>query len=286
MFETEIAVLRILTALAWADGQVTAEESAMLDAAIASLGLPEPERVALARMRLEPVPLDRFEDLARDLRASAPSEEERRRVLAQARALVAADRALAPEETRWLSLLERIMEAGETPTLFARVRAVLAGTRRGPAAAPQAQLERRVLGGLLARRVLRAGGVEDPAAFEAGVGRFLAVTGLTPAERGEVLRLVQRNETEDDDRQRICASVNRITDHEGRLELLAALFDAGRQVDGGRAAVEKELRLIANYLWIEPQDYVRLRARAHAESPTGKPTGANGAGAPAPGSAA
>ena len=60
---------------------------------------------------------------------------------------------------------------------------------------------------------------------------------------------MQRNETRDDDRQRLCAAVNRITDHEGRLELLAALFAAGRQgtVDrargGDRAAPGRELPL-------------------------------------------
>jgi uncharacterized tellurite resistance protein B-like protein len=274
MVEREIALLRTLTALAWADGIVTPEESAMLDRAAVALGLPAHEREALIRLRREPVPLDRFEELARELRALVSSDEERRQVLAQARALVAADQIVAPEESRWLDLLERILRAGETPSLFARVRAVLAGARGeggGIPAAPREELERRILGGLLARRVLRAGGVEDPAAFEAGVGRFLAATGLTPGEMDEVLATVQRNETRDDDRQRLCASVNRITDHEGRLEVLAALFAAGRQVRVDVRAAETELRLIANYLWIEPQEFVRVRSQAVGRALDGAP---------------
>ena len=276
MVEREIALLRTLTALAWADGIVTPEESAMLDRAAIAFGLPAHEREALIHLRREPIPLDRFEDLARDLRALVSSEEERRQVLAQARALVAADLIVAPEESRWLDLLERILRAGETPSLFARVRAELAGVRGEGGAipvAPREDLERRILGGLLARRVLRAGGVADPAAFEAGVGRFLAATGLTPGERDEVLVTVQQNETRDDDRQRLCASVNRITDHEGRLELLAALFAAGRQVKVDVRAAETELRLIANYLWIEPQEYVHLRSQEAARAPDGVPIG-------------
>lgn len=287
MVAREIALLRTLTALAWADGIVTPEESAMLDRAAVALGLPAHEREALVRLRDEPIPLDRFEELARELRALASGEKEQRQVLAQARALVAADQKVAPEESRWLDLLERILRSGETPSLFARVRAVLAGVRAEGGetpAAPREDLERRILGGLLARRVLRVGGVEDPAAFEAGVGRFLAATGLTPRERDEVLATVQRNETHDDDRQRLCASVNRITDHEGRLGLMAALFAAGRQVNAGVSAAETELRLIANYLWIEPQEYVRLRSQAVGKAPGAEPIGPSpGGGAPAPG---
>jgi uncharacterized tellurite resistance protein B-like protein len=272
MMEREIALLRTLTALAWADGVVTPEESAMLDRAAAAFGLPESERAALVRLRAVPIPLDRFEELARELRVLASTDADRRDVLARARALIAADQAVAPEELRWLDLLERILRAGETPSLFARVRAVLAGVRceQGETSAVgREDLERRVLGGLLARRVLRAGGVEDPAAFESGVGRFLAATGLTPGQMQEVLATVQGNETRDDDRQRLCASLNRITDHEGRLDVLAALFAAARQMNLGLQMVETELRLIANYLWIEPQDYVRLRSQ-----------GAGGAAAP------
>lgn len=273
MVEQEIALLRTLTALAWADGVVTPEESALLDRAAVEFGLPPHEREALLRLRGEPVPLDRFEELARELRSLVSSEDERRQVLAQARALVAADQTVAPQESRWLDLLERILRAGETPSLFARVRAVLAGVRGeggGTLATPREDLERRILGGLLARRVLRAGDVADPAAFEAGVGRFLAATGLTPGETDEVLATVQRNETRDDDRQRLCAAVNRITDHEGRLELLAALFAAGRQVHVDARAAETELRLIANYLWIEPQEYVRLRSQTVSGASAGE----------------
>jgi uncharacterized tellurite resistance protein B-like protein len=274
MVERELALLRTLTALAWADGVVTPEESAMLDRAAAAFGLPANEREALVRLRSAPIPLDRFEELAHALRALVSSEEERRQVLAQAHALVAADQTIAPEESRWLDVLERILRAGETPSLFARVRAVLAGVRGEGCASPtvpRESLERRVLGGLLARRVLRAGGVQDPAAFEAGVGRFLAATGLTSAELDEVLSTVQRNEKRDDDRQRLCASVNRITDHEGRLELLAALFAAARQANIDVNAAETELRLIANYLWIEPQEYVHLRSQGLGKAPGGGP---------------
>lgn len=282
MVEREIALLRTLTALAWADGIVTPEESAMLDRAAVAFGLPAPEREALALLRRDPLPLDRFEELARELRALVSSEDERREVLSRARALVAADNTVTPEESRWLDLLERILRAGETPSLFARVRAVLAGVRceggRMPAAAPE-DLERRILGGLLARRVLRAGGVEDPAAFEAGVGRYLAATGLTSVEVAEVLTTVQRNETRDDDRQRLCAGINRITDHEGRLALLAALFTAGRSVTLSAGAAETELRLVANYLWIEPQEFVRSRAEAALSMPEGKEIGTGPAGA-------
>jgi uncharacterized tellurite resistance protein B-like protein len=286
MVERELALLKTLTALAWADGIVTPEESAMLDRAAGALGLSAAERQALASLRSEPVPLDQFEELARGLRTLVSSEPERREVLARARALVAADNVVTPDESRWLDLLDRILRAGETPSLFARVRAVLAGTRceaGGVPAVAREDLERRILGGLLTRRILRAGGIEDPAAFETGVGRFLVATGLTPGETAEVLVTVQRNETRDDDRQRLCAAVNRITDHEGRLALLAALFAAGRSVTLTPDAAETELRLVANYLWIEPQDYVRLRAEAarRATGDTrGRPGPAGGGGAP------
>jgi hypothetical protein len=52
-------------------------------------------------------------------------------------------------------------------------------------------------------------------------------------------------------------------------------------------AAETELRLIANYLWIEPQEFVRVRSQSVGKVPGSAPIGPGPVGgAPAPGVAA
>jgi uncharacterized tellurite resistance protein B-like protein len=284
MGERETAVLRVLTALAWADGIVTPEEVALLDRAAADLGLTPAERTAFVELRDRPVPLDRFEELARELRAVVTSPEAKREVLELARSLVAADHRVEAEEERWIRCLEQVLIAGEAPSLFSRVRLALAGKRCSVGSTPRTpatERERQLLGALLARRVALAAGAASGEAVAGVVMGFLEARGLGSPERGELLSLVDRHVEQEGDRQRTCASINRITDDAGRLDLFRTLFALGAGAGPRRAEAETELRLVANYLWIDPQDYVSVRGGA-----AGPSAGAAAAGKASPGSAA
>jgi uncharacterized tellurite resistance protein B-like protein len=80
-----------------------------------------------------------------------------------------------------------------------------------------------------------------------------------PGEVDYVLRAIQLRVAQDLDRQRLCAEFNRITGMEERLRLLRAMMELA-MVDGRLSPEEeKEIRLIANYLWIEVQDFVEIR---------------------------
>ena len=74
-----------------------------------------------------------------------------------------------------------------------------------------------------------------------------------------MLRAIQLRVAQDVDRQRLCAEFNRITAMEDRLRLLRAMLELALADGRITPEEEKEIRLIANFLWIEVQDFVETR---------------------------
>jgi uncharacterized tellurite resistance protein B-like protein len=63
------------------------------------------------------------------------------------------------------------------------------------------------------------------------------------------------------DRQRLCASFNRIATMDERFRLLGCLF-AVAKADGRIDEDElREIRLVANYLWIDARSFNDVRLR-------------------------
>jgi uncharacterized tellurite resistance protein B-like protein len=63
------------------------------------------------------------------------------------------------------------------------------------------------------------------------------------------------------DRQGLLSEFNRIAEMDARMELLDASF-AVAAVDGTVSGTElEELRLLANFLWIDPRDFNAVRQR-------------------------
>jgi uncharacterized tellurite resistance protein B-like protein len=139
----------------------------------------------------------------------------------------------------------------------------------GTRSAPSRRLtsERRlhaVLMGALLQRVARADRSARDDEWER-IRTVLASHGRFSAEEIEVvLEAIESGQAREADRQRLCAEFNRISQMEERLELLHGLF-AVALADGDLSPEEeREIRLIGNFLWIEPQEFVRVRREARA----------------------
>lgn len=260
------------------------------------------EREAVERHLAEPVPLDRFEAGARELRALVPSGAERQALLERAEMLVRADAEMDADEIRHLEGLRAVLQADDEAAagdeaapggaLLGRARAALGGFGRrlrldgaalatslrtlageaigaasdrpeGPAAEAR---ERRIVAALLAARVARSSGGGE-AETETRARQVLRALGVNDdAEVEALLAAMRHSPARTGDRQHLCAAFNRVAPEEERARLLSALFATARPDAAGGAGEETELRLIANYLWIEPQEFHRIRRAAAGEA--------------------
>jgi uncharacterized tellurite resistance protein B-like protein len=119
--------------------------------------------------------------------------------------------------------------------------------------------------GALLYRVVRADGVIRPEETQRLRHLLAEGFGFTGAEIEPVVMLIEHEIAREADRQHLCAEFNRIADMDERLRLLEALFAVGLADGDLSPAEEREIRLIANYLWIEVQEYVRVRLMSLGE---------------------
>ena len=262
MSEKARTELAVLAALAWADGEVSSAEAAELRRLSAEAELSPRDAAELEELLTSPVPLDRFEQLAFELRRTHPTAEDRRTALERAARLARADGRLAGEEERQLAILRALLDAGSETSFFHRVRSFVRGTRGeslpsptapgGPL--PGADRERLTLAGMLAGRVLAG----EPEPEPARATTSLVSAGLSLAE-AEVLLAGIRRDRHDADRQRLCADLNRRSGEAERRRLLRAIFALAYRAEGVPPAQEREIRLISNYLWIDAEEFHRVR---------------------------
>ncbi|MCA9727821.1 MAG: TerB family tellurite resistance protein [Candidatus Eisenbacteria bacterium] len=273
---TEARLLRVLATLAWMDGNVTEPERRFLRGLAVEYGLGLGERMQIEEM-LE-TPLSR-EDFERALHAfqEVASAEDHARLMSRAERLIEADSARAPEEVEALRLIRESLRetSGPSTGVLGKLRGLLGGGNLGELArelvgrSPErndgigGDAERRrayaTLFGALLYRVIYADRVVEPE--EAARLRSLLAErfDFQPAEVDYVLRAIQLRVAQDLDRQRLCAEFNRITAMEERLGLLRAMLELA-MADGEISPEEdQEIRLIANFLWIEVQDFVATR---------------------------
>lgn len=254
-----IGLLKILIAAAWADGELSAPEQETIRRIERDLGLPEPQRAQLDSLLREPIGLEEAERMAGDLlpRLTREDREDWLRLIEQ---VVRSDERVDPAERRLLERMETaIRDADAGPSLLGRIRGFFRSERRADAGSER--LERATLFGALLHRVAFADGDLSPE--EAARLRTLLTGsfGFDDEESGRILQAIESKAAVDLDRQRLCAAFNRIADMEGRTRLLGCLFIVA-EADGEIAEAElREMRLIANYLWIGARGFHEVRAR-------------------------
>jgi uncharacterized tellurite resistance protein B-like protein len=284
--------LAVLAALAWADGEVTPEEAEALRRTASRMDLTAEERAELETLLREPVPLDRFEALVGELRRTHPTAEDQRLLLERADGMTRADDRLDPEEERRVAILRAVLEPAEAGSLLGRLRGVLGTAKRsvreagdavttplralleraerdpgGPGRPAREDRARLTLVGLLARRVAPAGGLgaATPAAdVRPALQRAMD---LSTPEVEMIVAAMRSEERTEADRQRLCAELNRRSDEGERLRVLRGLFAVAAAGGPVTREEESEIRLIANYLWIDPQEFHRVRLEMTGERP-------------------
>lgn len=296
-----LPLLRVLAAVAWADGELAGEEEAFLRGLMDDLDLSTEGRAEVEGLLTAPVSRDAFDRYAREFEAKIDDAGLRSELLAAVERLVAIDRTRAVEETEYLNHLRDWLSAADAgsgsggASFWNRLRGGVQSTWKraasmkdevfGPSAwasrlgeavtsrlqpgaeASALQGPRRdyvTLFGALLQRVVDADGVTHPNERAALLATLSGRFGLSSAEVDYVLRLVGDHVASGADRQRLCAEFNRISGPEQRIDLLRALF-AAALADGEISRPEEdEVHLIANFLWIERQDYAAIRRESLA----------------------
>jgi uncharacterized tellurite resistance protein B-like protein len=284
----QLALLKVLAAAAWADGRLDPEEIRFIEELIRAYKL-EPRELEEVQMLLQgPVPYSRCQEFTRELLDMLSTPEERREVLGEVDALFRADGSLDPDEIEVLDSLEGIMESttevdgfmGRITGVFRKVFSQRDPESGGPGDFAKNPVLRRVeeISGGEWRRECDAPTLHRMALVAATLGKVAdAEGGKAPEELARVRRLlveryavapplidwimqaVEEAATSTLDRQALLSEFNRVAEMDERRRLLDGAFAVAAH-DGIVSSEElEELRLISNYLWIDPRDFNAIR---------------------------
>lgn len=288
----QIALLKVLAAAAWADGKLDPEEVNRVKERMLRVPLAPEELGEITALLETPVSYARCEELTRDLLGLVSGKGERDAILAEIEGLLRVDGELSPEEAEVLDSLRGVLDAmTAVDSVLLRMgsvfRRVFGGRRSG---ALPGELSAYVKNAVLHRLHDLSGGTWresiDPQTlnrytlFGAVLGRVAGVEGgITEAELARIrgilsgrflleppllewtVQAVAEASAAQLDRQGLLAEYNRIAEHEARMELLDAAF-AVASADGTVSPGElEELRLISNYLWLDPREFHAVRSR-------------------------
>jgi uncharacterized tellurite resistance protein B-like protein len=289
--ERHVALLEVLAAAAWADGRLDPEEARAIQARMAALGLSAEDAGRVARLLEHPVSYARAEELTRDLLVHLRTPEERRDALAQVERLLRADGELGPAEKELLAGLSGVMGSLDSvDTFLGWVAGVFRGMFATRAAGGEGEVTRHLKNAVLARLHAISGGawrsevdhdsLNRYTLFGAVLGRIAeAHGGLSPEELARirgileqtfflkpplldwVMQAIVETRATETSRQGLLSEYNRIASMEERQELLDAAFAVAVADDRVDRAELEELRLLSNFLWIDPRDFHRIRAR-------------------------
>jgi uncharacterized tellurite resistance protein B-like protein len=299
----EMALTKVLVAAAWADGRLENSERNRIKERMLAFGFGPEELREIETLLEAPVSYSRCEELTRDLMSQLTTRQEREDALRQVEEVLRADGVLADEEREVLDGLRGIMDAMTSVDAFmARITGVFRRvfTSRNPGAPPgelteylknrvltrlddlsggawreaidARSLNRHTLMGAVLGRVAQAeGGISG--AEEARIREILASRcRLEPPLLDWTLQAVRESAEQQTDRQGLLAEFNRVSDSEERKALVDAAF-AVAAADGVISSPElEELRLISNFLWLDPRECnaIRLRWETGAEGSSGR----------------
>ena len=220
-----LAFVKVLAAVAWADGTVQEDERNRIKVLLNGFGLDESERRQVDALLASPVAFEEAVQLTKDFAATLSPPGARRRLLEEVEAMLGAEHEREEPERE----------------LLEHVRAILASHT------PLDGLAER-LRGLFGRTLLARGASTGGDAATVRDARFLrAVLDDRPEHDTEL--------------QRICADYCRASTMEDRLRMLDALF---AQVAGDGRIVKREaehVRRVADLLWISRPEYQAVRER-------------------------
>jgi uncharacterized tellurite resistance protein B-like protein len=291
----KVAFLKVLAAVAWADGAVEPDERNRIKVLFNRFGLDPSERKPIDALLDRPVSFDKAVALTKDFAGRIAPPGARRELLVEIEAMLGDEESRAPEEGELLEHVRAILSShtvldGLTErfrglfsrTLFARGRSenphagtVTEGVRNSALArladlsrqrgrtleGHEADWNRATLVGVLLARIVHVdegwSGREREVVERALAGRF----GLDDFARELLLTVMDEEVGRDTDLQRICSEYCRISTMEQRLEDLEVLFEVAVADDRASKEEIEEIRRIADLLWISRPEYFAVRDR-------------------------
>jgi uncharacterized tellurite resistance protein B-like protein len=290
--ERNLALVKVLAAAAWADGRLDIEERNRIKEFLLRNDM-GPEEIREVELLLErPVSYAHCESLTRQLMGLLTTGAERQEVLAEVEALLRADGEFTADEEEVLDGLKGVMDSLSGADVFvdriSRVFQRLFGARETVGDAGElsaylkntvlqrlhdlsegawqqkidaASLNRYTLFGAVLGRVAEAAEGVAPEELEAIRGILGKRFGIEPPLTDWILQAVQESASARLDRQALLSEFNRIAGARDRKDLLDAAF-AVAAADGEVTREElEELRLISNFLWLDPRDFHEVRRR-------------------------
>lgn len=225
----DLAFLKVLAAVAWADGTVTEAERNRVKILFNSFGLDPGDRKVVDALLARPVGFEEAVGLTKEFAAAIAPPGARKALLEEIEGMLGTTSDRGPEEQELLAHVREILRS-HTPVdgLTDRLRGLFGRT-------------------LFARR----------STGETRAGE----TATAPADRDEhfLREVVDDHPARDADLQRICAAHCRETTMAERLQILEAMFVRAAH-DGEISKPEVEhIRRVADLLWISRPEYLSVR---------------------------
>jgi uncharacterized tellurite resistance protein B-like protein len=289
-----LSFLKVLAAVAWADGVVEEDERNRIKVLFNGFELDPADRKEVDELLERPVTFDRAVELTKEFAGALAPAGARRKLLSEIEAMLGADERRSPEERELLEHVRSILSSHTvvdgildkmrglfSRTLFARradapstgaltdfarnsaLRRVADLFRERGWSLPEdlAAWNRATLLGVLLARIAHLDEGWDHGERDV-VDRVLAERlDMDEPLREILLAVIDEERERDTDVQRICAEYCRISDMKDRLEVLDALFT----IASADAVVTKneveQIRRIADCLWISNPEYLAVRDR-------------------------
>jgi uncharacterized tellurite resistance protein B-like protein len=288
-----LSFLKVLAAMAWADGQVEEEERNRIKVLFNRFDLEPGDRKEVDALLDRPVTFERALEITKEFAGGVALPGARKELIEELEAMAGAESDRSPAETELLEHVRAILASHTvvdglveklrglfSRTLFAgrsgaSPRRLREYPRNGALRRLGELLRERgepldeslpdwnritLLGGLLARVAHLGGGFLDAErrVVEEALTRRRA---MTDAQRDLLLRVVAEESEHTGDLQQICAEYCRVSTMDDRLAALDDLF-AVACADGGVGKDEVEqIRRIADFLWISNPEYLSVRDR-------------------------
>jgi len=300
--EKQFSLVRVLIALAWADGEISNEELNFLKDFIFKFDLTGEEWAKVEMYMEDPIPPDEAEALVKDFVLHLGGSQERKEVIAALEGIMAADGETRPEEQAFLKQCTAIFkESGPASSLMSRIGGLFRETVFKPGETSQRKeelhdfLNNRILFKVrrklereklsleadpekLAYASLFAGLLSHIASIDNGTSeveltvlkrQLKEVAGFDQEAVELILSVVRETASKGLDRFRLTREFYEKSNVEQRRQLLDCLFDmAGADDDLAHTEVE-EVRAIAFGLKFSHKDFIDAKVK-HLDKTRGK----------------
>jgi uncharacterized tellurite resistance protein B-like protein len=287
--QSHLALARLLAAAAWADGHADEDEVNAVKRFLLRFRF-SPDDIRSVSLLLEaPVPRTEAERLAQEFVESVRSEADRHALLAHLTELFEADGKVTSEESEFLRSVQDLVESQPIlDVLLARVRGLLSPAvfkpgrdRRGLADVLRSRLQGRVreklrelsaeaaqdvdrlnyaaLFGAMLQKVALADGTLSPEESARVAEALRARFGFADDEVSTIVATLETQVSREIDLQRLAAEFNRLSDQEGRVQLVRALFTVAAADREIRDEEVDEMRRIADLLWVDRREFNEIR---------------------------